>query len=477
MAASRPSWMEPAPAVQPPLSAEDYATVIELATPAALEPDRLSYFPPATPVARWWAVLLERIALTLLLWAVLYFTLVGYPWYYGFLPLVWDQTVNMFGSGAALTARDVGFSLLLCFFVLFEFAFALFLYAATPRDFTQVKPSASRKIALLIPVHRPTTDFAATLHAALKVFPPYRVLVVENNKLGLPTAACAALCAELGTQYLCTRYANKAANIYLGLCVLVRYPEVMQIDDDVHLAEETSFPELGEASAAAYLIKGGDHSGVKRSGFTRWLQDCQQMEFQGAGILKACMAWVGSVDFAHGRWLRALHAVRCIDGAVPDRQVAMPKRAFDEIEAPLPTGPWEIVGQYCYEEPVVVPWLDPWYRGWKIHHQGTQDPILERYDKYGEWDSSYCDRKCRPGCRYQYRWFDTHWRSDNVCVYGRQQSRNFLPQIETGLIFQLRHYHTRHCCVTVNCENRGHGDYVWKLSWLLTDGYPVCQAP
>jgi hypothetical protein len=96
--------------------------------------------------------------------------------------------------------------------------------------------------------------------------------------------------------YIWSNIGSKLVAIYVGVRAAEGYKYIMQIDDDMELEEDMTFPIDTYADCIAYTISAISKYKTKNN----IIQHCQDVEYKIAGIIKALQSWVGNTIFAHG---------------------------------------------------------------------------------------------------------------------------------------------------------------------------------
>jgi cellulose synthase/poly-beta-1,6-N-acetylglucosamine synthase-like glycosyltransferase len=218
--------------------------------------------------------------------AVLFFGFIGVPLYNGWFPYVF-----------ALLKNNTGVAYGYLIFILIESGVTLIRLLVFRRKYV-AHDSISRQsnTALVIPCHRAEATIGTTLTNALKVFDAQSIFVVDNGKSETPLDNTASVCAEMGVNYTWVPRPSKPNAIYVGAKKASNFDFIMQIDDDVNLPEDITFPTDSAFDAMAYTISAGTNVGTRNV-----LHHCQDLEYKTAGIMKGFEAMVGgSTLFAHG---------------------------------------------------------------------------------------------------------------------------------------------------------------------------------
>lgn len=219
----------------------------------------------------------------LLLLCSFYFILIGYPLWDGFFYWVWKSIRN----------HTIQYGYLL--FLLIEIVFTTLPLLFYTRKDLDNKVDKSSEIALIIPCHRAEKIIQKTLEHALKVFSCDSIYVVDNGSSETPLDNTRQICEEMGVNYTWVPVGGKEYAIYVGAKITKTYKYVMQIDDDVFLNDDMSFPIKDDTACIAYMI-----SAINSQGKKTLLHDIQDHEYKHSGIIKGVQSRFGSTMFAHG---------------------------------------------------------------------------------------------------------------------------------------------------------------------------------
>jgi hypothetical protein len=160
------------------------------------------------------------------------------------------------------------------------------------------KPIQKRdiNIALLIPCHKAESIIENTLKDALRIFTPQSIYVIDNGNSDKPFDNTQNICENLGVNYVWSNIGSKITSIYIGARLAKNFSHVMQIDDDISLEKDMTFPIDESIDCIAYTISGIS----KNKNDSNILQKCQDVEYKIAGIIKGIQTWLGNANFAHG---------------------------------------------------------------------------------------------------------------------------------------------------------------------------------
>lgn len=216
-----------------------------------------------------------------LLLCLLYYLLIGFPLHPGIFYGIWLGYKNPWDYFPFPT------------FVALEAIFTFIPTLVYRRKFRPPVPRQSNT-ALIIPCHKSEQVISNTLTTSLKIFPPEAIFVVDNGSSPVPVDGTQAVCSELGVNYIYVPHPGKLGAIYVGARAAKMFDFVMQIDDDMYLPEDLSFPIKPDTHCIAYTISALSSKDPK---IIHMLQD---IEYKSAGISKGFEAKVGSATFAHG---------------------------------------------------------------------------------------------------------------------------------------------------------------------------------
>lgn len=215
--------------------------------------------------------------------SVIYFVLVGFPLWDGFFYWLWK----------AIRTNKLDYGYLL--FILLESSFTILPIIFYRRQYVNEKVKCGDNIALIIPCHKAENIIKKTLEEALKVFDAKNIYVIDNGNSDAPLDNTSSVCQEMGISYKWVPIGGKLYAIYVGVKITEEYEYVMQIDDDVFLNEDMTFPVKENTHCIAYTISASNHKGERQV-----IHHLQDMEYKRAGIIKGFQSLVGSTMFAHG---------------------------------------------------------------------------------------------------------------------------------------------------------------------------------
>jgi hypothetical protein len=217
----------------------------------------------------------------LILGSFIYFVVVGDSFWKGFINWIWDQLQKEY--------IKFGFLLIIGIDMLITLT-PLILYRR--KDVNKEIVPIRDDIALIIPVHKGEEIIQKTLEHALEVFQSHNIFVIDNGKHEINFDNTQQICNNLNVNYYYIPIGSKTSAIYAGLKLTHNYKYVMQIDDDVHLNPNMSFPIKDDTDIIAYTI------GVDNN--NKIIEYLQDIEYKMSGITKAYKSHFGSDMFCHG---------------------------------------------------------------------------------------------------------------------------------------------------------------------------------
>lgn len=216
--------------------------------------------------------------------SIFYFVFVGFPLWDGFFYWLWK----------AIRASELKYGYLL--FILLEASFTLLPMILYRRRYVnKEKVKCGDNIALIIPCHKAENIIKKTLEEALKVFDAKNIYVLDNGNSDVPFDNTSSICQEMGINYKWVPVGGKLSAIYVGAKLTEKYEYVMQIDDDVFLNDDMTFPVNENTHCIAYTIGASNHNGDKKI-----IHHLQDFEYKHSGIVKGFQSLLGSTMFAHG---------------------------------------------------------------------------------------------------------------------------------------------------------------------------------
>ncbi|KAL9585243.1 MAG: hypothetical protein Q9212_001635 [Teloschistes hypoglaucus] len=234
----------------------------------------------------------------LLMAAFVYFVFVGYPLWSGlvlFIYYLFDMKLVV----PAGTAIFLGIGFLYAYLpllILFEKEPPA---RPPPDSMDHVESNSAKDTALLIPCYKSESLIAATLEAALKVFPAKNIFVIANGNSPTPLDNTAAVCERYGVSHTWSPIGSKIVAQYVGCYVSKQYPYTLLIDDDCLLPP--NFPIVtdrfrGKTMCIGYTIKSVGPNSSKGT----LCQQAQDVEYKISGIQRAFAGKIGSATFPHG---------------------------------------------------------------------------------------------------------------------------------------------------------------------------------
>ena len=160
---------------------------------------------------------------------------------------------------------------------------------------TDIRTASAGRVALLIPTHKSEDVIKTTLDAALLLFKPHEIFIMDNGNNANPLDSTGDICREYGVNYRWIPYGYKLSALYIGAQVAKDYEFIFQIDDDVILSEELVFPLDDSVQCISYAIGATSYSGN-----VNWYHKFQDTEYKFAGLYKGIESDVCSITFAHG---------------------------------------------------------------------------------------------------------------------------------------------------------------------------------
>jgi hypothetical protein len=225
-----------------------------------------------------------------------YFVLIGIPLWNGAVWWLYWVVANKFVIVG-------GFSITLGIALFYAFAPLLILFEKDPpvQEMTEEMKVQSnvQDTALLIPCYKSANLIAATLEAALKVFPPSHIFVLSNGNSPTPLDNTEEICRPYGVHHLWCPVGSKIVAQFVGCYAAKRFKNVLLIDDDCALPE--NFPVVtdrlkGRVKCLGYTIKSVGPNSSKGN----YCQQAQDLEYKLSGLQRDFAGRVGSATFPHG---------------------------------------------------------------------------------------------------------------------------------------------------------------------------------
>ena len=209
------------------------------------------------------------ILVYLILFVAIYLIFIGQPFWNGFIPYL----VGIGTKVASAKIYDVAIFPLYPIFLIIEIVISFVPVIATRRSKSKIPKK--EKIALIIPCHKASNVIRETIVKALKVFSKDEIYVVDNGNSPTPLDDTKDICCELGVNYFWCPVGSKDKAIYVG-AQIAETKFIMQIDDDVWLNEDMSFPIKDDTHCIGYTISAKSHTDES----TNLLQQLQDIEYK-----------------------------------------------------------------------------------------------------------------------------------------------------------------------------------------------------
>lgn len=227
--------------------------------------------------------LLRVVGVYTALAAFFYFILAGEPLWSGFLNGMWIRYNN--------PTVQIPFPI----FIVIDAIFCVLPYLFYNRKRNQDVVKRQNNTALIIPCHKAGPIIGKTLEAAKKIFDEQSIFVIDNGPTQEPTDNTQSVCQEHGVNYSYIPIGHKSSAIYAGALLARNYEYVLQIDDDICLDENMTFPIKEDTHCIAYTI-----GATNANGEDAFIHKFQDLEYKMAGIAKAFEAQIATATFPHG---------------------------------------------------------------------------------------------------------------------------------------------------------------------------------
>ncbi|KAH8888429.1 hypothetical protein GQ53DRAFT_783587 [Thozetella sp. PMI_491] len=287
--------------------------------------------------------LLFKVLFTLLLMSVIYFALVGYPFWTGAVLEFWYVMHDQKHSTVwAMLAFFVWGSIL---------PWIPQLFCTFEKKVDDPEKRDNSECCLVIPCYKSAEALKQTLPAALKIFRPEQIFVVANGNSPVPLDHTADVCNQFGVEHTWVPVGSKIVAEFVGVQISKKYKYCMLIDDDCLLPADMPLPTdrfKDNVACIGYTIK----SVGENSSRGTLIQQAQDIEYKLAGLSKVFQSWYGSATFPHGAvalWSRKIlnevfhghpgyhisedwylgHTARCLG-----YRVVMCSQVFVETETP-----------------------------------------------------------------------------------------------------------------------------------------------
>jgi hypothetical protein len=151
----------------------------------------------------------------------------------------------------------------------------------------------------LIPCYKSANLIAATLEAALKIFPPSHIYVIANGNSPTPLDNTEEVCQPYGVNHIWSPIGCKLVAQFVGCYAAKGFKNVLLIDDDCALPE--NFPVVtdrlkGNVMCLGYTIKSVGPNSSKGN----YCQQAQDLEYKLSGLQREFAGKIGSATFPHG---------------------------------------------------------------------------------------------------------------------------------------------------------------------------------
>ncbi|PVH98285.1 glycosyltransferase family 2 protein, partial [Periconia macrospinosa] len=243
-----------------------------------------------------WIQVAFEYGIYLFLLCFVYFVLIGIPLWKGAVWWLYWVVENKFVIAG-------GFGIVLGVALFYAFAPLLILFepdppAAEMMAETKIQPNV-KDTALLIPCYKSANLIAATLEAALKIFPPSHIFVLANGNSPTPLDDTEEIVRPYGVTHLWSPVGSKIVAQFVGCYAAKRFKNVLLIDDDCALPE--NFPVVtdrlvGRVKCIGYTIKSVGPNSSKGN----FCQQAQDLEYKLSGLQREFAGKVGSATFPHG---------------------------------------------------------------------------------------------------------------------------------------------------------------------------------
>ncbi|KAH7125221.1 nucleotide-diphospho-sugar transferase [Dendryphion nanum] len=243
-----------------------------------------------------WAQVLFEYGIYVFILSFVYFVLIGLPLWKGAVWWLYWVVANKF-----VFAGGFGITLGIALFYAFVPLFVLFEKAPPENDYTsetKTQPNV-QDTALLIPCYKSANLIAATLEAALKVFPPSHIYVIANGNSLTPLDNTEEVCEPYGVNHIWSPIGSKIVAQFVGCYAAKEFKNVLLIDDDCALPD--NFPVVtdrlkGRVMCVGYTIKSVGPNSSKGN----LCQQAQDLEYKLSGLQRKFAGHVGSATFPHG---------------------------------------------------------------------------------------------------------------------------------------------------------------------------------
>ncbi|KAF1829941.1 hypothetical protein BDW02DRAFT_125460 [Decorospora gaudefroyi] len=243
-----------------------------------------------------WVQVTFEYTFYLILLLFVYFVLIGIPLWNGAVWWLYWVVANKF-----VIAGGFGITLGIALFYAFAPLLILFEKDPPPADSTTETKYASNisDTCLMIPCYKSAGLIAATLEAALKIFPPSHIFVIANGNSPTPLDNTEEVCRPYGVNHIWSPIGSKIVAQFVGCYAAKGFKNVLLIDDDCALPD--NFPivterMVGDVQCIGYTIKSVGPNSSKGN----LCQQAQDLEYKLSGIQREFAGKVGSATFPHG---------------------------------------------------------------------------------------------------------------------------------------------------------------------------------
>jgi glycosyltransferase involved in cell wall biosynthesis len=231
-----------------------------------------------------------RATYLLLLVMILYFVFVGRPLWPGAATMyyVWLRQAGVATAGAAIFMTWAALQ-----------TFLPLLGTRFEREIDNVEARDTSETALVIPAYKAAMVLPATIEAALRIFKPEQIFVINNGNTLEPQDNTPEVCKKYGINHTWVPIGSKIVAEFIGVAFTSAYKYVLLIDDDVHLPANLPLVThrlKGNTKCVGYTIKSTGADGIKGT----LIQQCQDMEYKVSGLTRTFAGKYGSATFPHG---------------------------------------------------------------------------------------------------------------------------------------------------------------------------------
>lgn len=221
---------------------------------------------------------------------IVYLTFVGYPLWPGAAAMYYKWLRNA-GIAQAGSAIFLSWAALQTFLPLLGTRFETEVDSEESRDASET--------ALVIPAYKAAAILPETIEAALKIFEPAQIFIINNGNTPEPQDNTAEVCKKYGVNHAWVPIGSKIVVEFIGIALTSSYKYILLIDDDVHLPANLPLVTdrlKGSTKCIGYTIKSTGANGIKGT----IIQQCQDMEYKVSGLSRTFAGKYGSATFPHG---------------------------------------------------------------------------------------------------------------------------------------------------------------------------------